>query len=256
MNWTRGFVTCGLAGLLAVSALCSVSMAQPGQRGDRQPGQRGDRQPGQRRFGGMGGFRSMFGGGSVLFGLLQNEDVRKELELVDDQVKKIKGLQTEMQNQMQQMYSGRGNLSREERRQRGTGMREQMEKQNKELEIKIAAILLDHQNKRLRQIQVQMRTRRRGVAAALTSDKTAKELGLTDDQKKNLREINEQIQKKLREEISKLRRESEKELVGKVLTKDQQKKWKEMAGEPFEMRRRSWGERRQGRDRPQHRAPE
>lgn len=78
--------------------------------------------------GGRGGF-GMFGGGGGGgdLMLLQNDDVRTELGLVDDQVEKLRGIGDKMREEMRSMFSGFRDLNEEERRAKFEEMRTKME---------------------------------------------------------------------------------------------------------------------------------
>jgi Spy/CpxP family protein refolding chaperone len=183
-------------------------------------------------FGGVfgGAFGGAFSGGSGLADVLRRQDVRKELELLDDQVQKLEKLGESRRENMKQMFSGMEKTSPEERFQK---MRELFQKAQQETEREIGRILLPHQMMRLRQLALQLRLR--GGTAAVLNER-AQELGLTAEQKQNLREkaaeLDEQVQKKYAE----LRKQKQIELL-KTLTPAQQAKWKDMVGEPFEFRR-------------------
>jgi type VI protein secretion system component VasK len=103
----------------------------------------------------------------------------------------------------------------------------------KELEAEIGKILLPHQMKRAKQLEMQLRLR--GGLGRL-GDQTAQELGLTDEQKEKLRGKSEQLEEEIRKKLAELRTQAQNELL-KVLTPEQQAKWKDMVGEPFEFQR-------------------
>ena len=237
MNVSQRWFVSGFGALLAACVFCSDVAAQPGGGG------RGGRQ-------GMRGFGRMRDNS---LGLLRRDDVRKELELVDDQVKKLDQLQQDMMTQMRggMRMGGFRDLSQEERQKRIAEMRQNMEKAQKEMETKVGEILLPVQNERLAQIKLQMSLRRSDTARVLTGEKVAEALGLSEEQKKTLTEAQEASRKELQEQIAKLRREAE-EKVLKVLSAEQQEKWQKLIGKPFESqpRERRGGRRGRGENRP------
>jgi len=227
-------------------ALCvgSVALAQPGRGG----------------FGMRGGF----GGGNNLLYLAMNEAVQKEIEVVDDQKAEINKLSEEIRGQRQQ--GERPNfreMSEEDREKYIAQMRERSAKEAKTANAKLEEILLEHQMKRLKEIALQQRG-----TSALTDPEVAKELKITDAQKKKLEEVStanresmgtrmrELFQGGNREGIREKMQEMRKEADGKVLavlTGEQKKKFEEMKGEAFEMPRRTFtrGGGRRGGGRPQ-----
>ena len=128
----------------------SVVEAQPGRGFGRGPGGRG------------------FGGSDANLQLLFDEEVRKELEIVDSQVEKLRELSNkvrgESQERMREMFSGFRDLSEEERREKFGEIREKMQKYAQEVEKQIGEVLLPHQMDRLKQIALQSRLRRSGTA--------------------------------------------------------------------------------------------
>ena len=182
---------------------------------------------------GMGGMMGGAGGGMLM--LLQNEQVQKEIELVADQKEKLTALNKETEDARPAQRAELRNLSQEERLAK---MKEAADKVQKKVEV----ILLPHQLKRIKQIQLQMR----GVAALVPED--VKVLALTDDQKAKLKTINDDAQKARQEmfsggmrnlsaedraKIQTARADTEKKAMA-VLTADQKKKFEEMTGPKFD----------------------
>ena len=187
--------------------------------------------------GGFGGPGGMFGGGNDAM-LLQNDDVRQELGLVDDQVEKLTGIREKMQEEFRSMFTGLRDLSEDERRAKFEELQTKMRDRQTEMQREIDDVLLPHQSKRLKQIGRQMRSRQGG--GGVNSDSVADELKLTDEQKEKLKEKAVEVEKKLREKMAKLRKEAEDELLS-VLTPEQRAEWKDMVGDPFEMQFRRPG---------------
>jgi hypothetical protein len=209
--------------VLAVIMVAAVqAQQQPG------PGGRGGR--------GMGGFGMMGrgGGGSMMtLMLLNNEKVQKELEIVPEQKEKLDALRQE-QRQAMPDFRGMRDLSEEERRAKMDEMRKKMEKQGEEMQAKIKEILLPNQLERLNQIRVQVLGSR-----AIMDAEVQKQLGITEEQKKKMTDLGQEMMGKFRdaqgdrEKIQELLKESEKQ-VKDVLTADQKEKLEKMKGPAFE----------------------
>jgi Spy/CpxP family protein refolding chaperone len=172
-------------------------------------------------------FAGRLGGGGRLF-LLSQESVQADLKLTDEQKAKIRSLQ----ESQRQLFQDLRNLGREEAAKR---LREQAEKTDKEL----AALLKPEQAKRLQQIQLQLNLRQGNYRTILTDQDIAEKIGLTDQQKEKIRQLDAEAAK-LRESFQAGNREEIfkrfKELNSKyesILTDQQKAKLKELGGEPF-----------------------
>lgn len=222
----RGLIVT-LAALALVAAAADVSFAQRGRGG---PGGRGGF-----GFGGPGGPGGGGGGGGITQ-LLQDENVRKELDLVDEQVSKLteigNSLREELDAQRQGFdFSSLRDLSDEQRTAKFAEIRQQSEKITSAAQKKIEEVLLPPQLERLKQIEVQSRMRF-GAEQALTSGPLAEELKITDQQKEKLAKKQEEVQAALQEKIAKLRQEAQEELFS-VLDPSQQDELKKKIGKPF-----------------------
>lgn len=198
-----------------------------------------DAQEGRGRGRGRG-FGQAFGGGGSLR-LLFDEDVRKELEVVDEQYEKLRDLarqsMEESRDQFREMFQGLRDLSEEERREKFAEIRQKMEERTKALEEKVSKVLLPHQMDRLKQLELQSRMRRAGTAGALANNELAEKLGITEEQKERMRKAAEDAEKELQEKIAKAREEAREKILG-VLTPDQQQKLKSLIGEQYEFQSR------------------
>ncbi len=201
--WQSTFVYVTV-GLMVVTCV-SMAEAQGRRGGGRMGG-----------MGGMGGSMGGFGMGGSL-SLLERADVRKELELLDDQIEELKGLRSGMD--MRSMFAGVRDLPREEQRAK---MTELMTAARKKIEDKVNGVLLPHQATRLKQLAVQFALQRPG---GVTSGTVAKELGISDQQREQLRAKAQKLQAELQKKL-------QAELV-KELTPAQQAKLKELVGKPF-----------------------
>ena len=197
--------------------LCSMDvMAQPG-RGRGGPGGGG---PG---FGRRGGGAT---GGAA--GLLRREDVRKELELTDEQLEDLQSMNQERggfdRRALREEMEG---LSDEERRERFMEIRNERETEIKE---KLGEILLPFQVKRLEQISNQAASR--GGSRSLLNGRIAEKLKITDEQKDRIREKAEKLQKEFEAKLEKMRKTMQEEIL-EELSSSQRKEYEEMMGEEF-----------------------
>jgi Spy/CpxP family protein refolding chaperone len=207
---------CGLA-LLGIFMLSSSVMAQP-------PGGRGFRGPGGPGF---------FGGGTL--GLMQIQEVQREIELSEDQQAELRSLgetvRDEIGQEMQGMFQGMRDLSDEERQARFAEIGARMQEINRGVEKRMQKVLLPHQYDRVKQIELQSRLQL-GGAAALTEGELAETLGLTEDQREQIREKSEEVQRDLNDKINQLRVEARNQLL-EVLTPEQRAKLESMMGSEF-----------------------
>ena len=199
-----------------VLGIATSVMAQPGGRGQGRGGQ-----------GGRGGFGGGSRGGLTL---LQDENVKKDLGINEDQVKKLAEFQAKSREEMRQAFQGLRDLSAEERTAKFQELQKKMTEMNAAAEKEI---LLPQQIERLKQISLQLRLRRTEV---LRSDDMVKELGITEAQKEALQKAQTDAEAELQDKTAKLREESRQKVLS-VLTPDQQAKLKSLIGEPIQFSR-------------------
>jgi len=180
----------------------------------------------------------MFGGG-MGYALVGNKSVQQELKLSDEQTQKATKLAEDLRAKATEKMEG---LSQEERR--GEKGREVRQAINEEAKTAVKECLKPEQLARLDQIILQQR----GLQA-FNDPKIQEKLGLNDEQKSKVKELADDTQAKMREifqesqndraaampKMAALRKESMEKAVG-VLTDGQKKTWKELTGEPFEVK--------------------
>jgi hypothetical protein len=213
-----------LSVLIAVGTLlvADAALAQPGGGGGRG-GQRG----------GFGGF----GGGDNTLGLLSNQKVQEELELVDDQIQELQAIRDSSMQVMRDMFQGMQDVAPQDRQARMEEMRTKIADKMKSFEDEANAVLLPHQKERLKQIGFQASGRGRGGAnagGALSNEKLLDELGVSDDQRKEIEEATQKAREELQKKYQDLVRAAENDIL-KVLTKEQRARYKELIGEPFDV---------------------
>jgi len=188
------------------------------------------------RMDAWGGLSSVFYGmanrvPSDTMGMLRMPQFTKELELLEDQLEQIREIEQVMQKQTRDIlrtadFSGDA----------AKVVREAQRAIRKQTEEKLEKILLPIQLKRLKQIQIQLQMRNRG-ASAVASDALAEALGLSDEQKRELTEKQQEAQKKLQAEIQRIRDELRQEVIQDVLTKSQLRKLEKLVGDKYEVKK-------------------
>jgi hypothetical protein len=222
----------GLALVLVLgTALLAQNEGQPGQ--GRGQGRRGQGGFGQGGFGqggfGQGGGAGGFQGGRL--GTLMRPDVRRELELMEDQQEKIRQISEEMRDRMRDAFGNLRDLDPEERREAFAGIQERIQEIQGELDKRVDEVLLPIQRDQLDRIIVRQQLRfGGGVGGGLNNDAVARALKLSEEQRRQLAERAREAEAELREQTTKLRDEA-REKVLSVLTPEQRATYRELAGE-------------------------
>ncbi|MCS7191952.1 MAG: hypothetical protein NZ937_03075 [Armatimonadetes bacterium] len=183
------------------------------------------------------------GGPMTMLGLLRSPQVQRELKITEEQRTKLQ----QLGEQLREKFRGRSqelrDLSPEERE-------KHLESVNAEVEKELSKVLDEKQIKRLKQIVLQIEG-----YAALARPSVAKEVGLTEGQAKQVREILRDANEKRRsifqqgppadpkarfQEMRKIR-EWVDEQIGKILTEQQKQKWQQLIGEPFKFEFQPFG---------------
>jgi Spy/CpxP family protein refolding chaperone len=178
------------------------------------------------------------GGGAML---LANKSVQQEIKATDEQVSKLNALAEDLRGKQREAFQGFQDLSQEERR---TKMQEFQRTMQAEIDKGLKDLLKPEQTKRFNQISTQQ-----GGVNAFMTPRVADALKLTDDQKGKVRDIAQEMQGQMREifqeaqndreaamkKMAELRKSSTEKAVA-VLTADQRTTWKDLTGEPFEVK--------------------
>lgn len=187
---------------------------------------------------GFGRFGGGLGGGAAL---LSNKGVQEELKATDEQAEKLNAFARETMERQRGEFQKLRDLSDDERREK---MQELIQTRDAELQKGLSSILKPEQVKRFRQIELQQ-----AGSNALMMPRVQDALKLTDEQKSKLREVNEELGESMRDafqgfqsdrqgtmkKLADLRKQAT-EKAANVLTAEQKSSWKEMTGEPFEVR--------------------
>jgi hypothetical protein len=184
--------------------------------------------------------RGMFGRGG-LGQLLGNASVQQELKLDDKQVEKAKELADKTGEEMRGKFQDLQGLDQEERR---TKMQEINREMNASVLKSAGEFLKPEQIDRLKQISYQVRG-----PQAFADPEVAKKLNLTDSQKSDIQEIQQESMQEIRPLFQELQNDREgtmkkiNEIRKQTLTKaeaklndEQRKTWKELLGAPFEIK--------------------
>jgi Spy/CpxP family protein refolding chaperone len=186
------------------------------------------------------GSRMPMGGGA---GLIANEGVQKELKLTDEQTSKAEAVARDVREKHHGEFAKVEDLDAKERSEK---MAEIVRTMISETNKGLADVLKPEQMKRYRQIQLQQL----GLMA-FTEPEVQSKLKLTDDQVGQIRRINADSQSQRRElfqggggggnreEMQKKEATLGKESMDKalaVLSANQKQAWKDMTGEPFEVK--------------------
>ena len=187
------------------------------------------------------------GGGGGRFGgpgmLLQNEGVQKELKMDKEQVTRAREALQKVQEKHRDDFAQLRDLSPEERREK---LQELNRKVSEEARAALKEILKPEQAKRLRQIELQQQG-----PMAFNDPEVQSTLKLTDEQKEKVKTVGQEMQsqmrelfqgggqggdfEKAREKMTSLRKEATEKVLG-LLNDDQKRSWKELTGEPFEVK--------------------
>lgn len=164
-------------------------------------------------------------------GMLQQKQIQDELELSKDQLAVVEELQKDIGRQTKEIFKAGIQFGGDAGQLMQTAQKTIREKISKELEN----ILSTKQFARLGQLEVQMKIRNRGVLA-LTDERIAGTLAVSDDQKKDIRDTHRESQKELQEEIAKLRERHRKQLIKKLLSDEQLTKLEKLSGDEYEVK--------------------
>jgi len=177
-------------------------------------------------------------GFSGSLGLIRNNGVQKELKLSDEQAEKATKIAEELGRKMQEKLR---DLSQDERREKFASVSREI---NDEAKTALKGVLSTEQSTRLDQITLQQR----GIEAFADSQVQEK-VKLTEEQKDKLKEIGASARSQMQElrsgfrddfegtmqKFTTLRKESIEKAIA-LLNDDQKKTWKELTGEPFEVK--------------------
>ena len=183
-----------------------------------------------------------------------DSELRKELEVVEDQVEKVKKLSQDYQKEMMKFYSDNREMIEEMQKLYQDGETEAAQEMGKAYQEKnrefmqghmekVQEVLLPHQIDRLKQIAKQQQTKLMnrfndefGVAVSL-----ADELGLTAQEKKRLIDTVKKARDEYYKTVEAAKKKAKDKILG-VLTTEQKEKMTELIGDDWDqdaMRRKN-----------------
>jgi Spy/CpxP family protein refolding chaperone len=193
--------------------------------------------------------RRGFGRGSSrnsLLGLLEMEQVQKEMKLSEEQMTTVQGIVEKLGAEMQEQYTALREIEdRDQQRAKLTELRDQSDQKVRE---QLGDVVEREQVMRLYQIRMQVRA----VVDSLANRYVSGRLELTDDQKNKLAEINKRVGAKQSEvyatirdasgeqrseafqKLRKIRSNADAEALA-LLTAEQKAAFEEMKGEQIEL---------------------
>ena len=175
-----------------------------------------------------------------------NSELKKELEIVDNQAEDVKTLAQDYQKAMMEFHQNNGMMGFEiqklhkegkfkEAQQLGESFYEKQKAFNQEYRDKAAEVLLPHQIERLSQISRQQQAKLSnqfqdefGVVAS-----AADEIGLTKEQKDALVEKIKEARKEYYEKVEAAKKEANEKILS-ALTPEQQEKMKSLLGDDWD----------------------
>ena len=173
------------------------------------------------------------GGEDPIMSMLAEDNIRKELEVVDTQMEALAKVNEDFQKRVASEMRAVDLSDASEVLKRMRGL-------TNAAKTDLEGVFLPHQLERLRQIGAQKQMNRRGVLGALLTDPLASHLEISEEQKEELRSAAKEIEKDLIQEMEALRAKARKKLFSKLNTR-QQKELNELAGDSFDFGKTSAG---------------
>ena len=180
--------------------------------------------------------------GKDIYRLLDFESVRKELELVPEQLEEYKQLQKSIRDQrtallkaMNEQRRQMSDLPPEERRSKLLESHKELTEKLADLSIQKKDFLLDHQVQRLEQIATGLKFQSMGPYGALADPDISEILELRPEQLKKLKEMSIEFSKELEKKVLELKRDYRKQLIDE-LDLEQREKLEDLIGDSFELK--------------------
>ena len=162
---------------------------------------------------------------------LRRPEVRKDLEIIDEQFQQIEDLRHDRNNMMG--VADMDNMTAAQKRDFLAKMRARFD----EDEARIESIFLPHQKRRWSQLQTQRRIKAHEPTAGLTHPQMTESLRLSEEQIEKIKSTADNVQEKLKvkveklqQEIKQLQSEARREVLSS-LTDEQRARYMELVGE-------------------------
>lgn len=176
----------------------------------------------------IGSTAGQYNAQGTTLGMLADENIRRDLEMVDDQYKELQAAGRDIQKRAAEQLRSLNFGDRER-------LMEQVRKMREGAQDELNELLLPHQIKRLRQIRFQSQVRRRSLVGILVSDPVKSDLDISDEQADELRVAEKEIQAEMQREIQKLREKAKEKLLAR-LKPTQKKEVEEMIGDAYDFK--------------------
>lgn len=163
--------------------------------------------------------------GSTL-GLLADPNVRKDLEMLDEQYESLQKSNAEIQERVAKELRDLDFSDMKSVTAKIMQIRDHSEQE-------LQGTLLPHQIDRLRQIAAQNHLRRRSLIEIITSEPMKSQLEISDAQSTELRDAEKQMERDLEKQIAELRENARKKILSK-LKQGQRERVEEIFGDAFE----------------------
>ena len=171
----------------------------------------------------IGSTAQRYGAVATSLDLLADPEVRAELEMVDEQYESLRKMSDQIQRATARRIRAL-DFSRPDQ------LVEAVREIRRDADEQLASLLLPHQLERLRMLRLRAELRRSSLAEWLTRDPLRTELELTDEQARELRDSEREIEEALQRDIARLRRQAREKLISR-LKPSQQEKVREWLGE-------------------------
>ena len=186
------------------------------------------------------GFSFATFGGDDTFQSLHDPSVMKDLEIVEEQRDEIASIQKDFSQRNQKLIKKLMQVQADQAK--GKEIHDEMMAMQKEKNEALSKVLLPHQLERIKEVSRQIQIDSYGgVAAALGYGQLATELDISDKQKKQMAEIQKELQSAIALKTEELRKAA-KEKVLAALTPDQRAKLKDLTGVKFKRNNKDWQE--------------
>jgi predicted transglutaminase-like cysteine proteinase len=161
--------------------------------------------------------------------MLSESNVRKDLELVEEQMKQIDKINQEFARRIVERRKAL-EAARSAKDKSHERISVEIENLRKEREQALSEVLLPHQAKRIEQLFQQVNLKRSGTAVALQRGELSKLLGITAEQKKDIQNLQQEMNKEIKEKVEELKQKYARKMRQK-LTPEQRRKYEELVGE-------------------------
>ena len=159
--------------------------------------------------------------------LMRRKAVRQKLELVDYQIDALTKLRNDSENDVGEKIRALARLPVEQQGAKLKELREEMAERERSQRKKIDEILLPHQRQLLSKLHTS-RLENTSAIRAFATKEMSEALGITEQQKKQMQQLQAQLRDDLQQQLAKFQRQANERFLN-LLTRQQQEKLKKMA---------------------------